>query len=449
MSESYDFLVLGGGSGGIAAAVRAASYGARAVVIESARLGGTCVNVGCVPKKVMWYGAELAHRIADAADYGFDVTLNGFDWSHLRRERDAYVTRLNGLYEARLERESIELVRGHGRFVGPRRVQVGERVIEGRHVLIAVGGQPRFPNIPGAELGISSDGFFELDARPQRVAVVGAGYIAVELAGIFAALGSHVSMILRRDLPLRGFDATLREMVAEYLEQDGVELLRVGEPTSLERGSDGRLTLNTRNKHSCGGLDQVLWAIGRDPRTKDLGLDATGLRAEADGIIAVDAFQNTAVPGVYAVGDVCGQPELTPVAIAAGRRLADRLFDGQSERRVDLSLVPTVMFSHPPLGTVGLSEEQARAQHGDAIKVYQARFNPMYHAFTREKRACVVKLITLGEDERIVGCHAIGAGADEMMQGFAVAMRMGARKRDFDDTIAIHPTAAEELVTLR
>jgi glutathione reductase (NADPH) len=449
MSESYDFVVLGGGSGGIAAAVRAASYGARALVIESGRLGGTCVNVGCVPKKVMWYGAELAHRIADAADYGFDLTLNGFDWSHLQRERDAYVQRLNGLYEARLERESVDLLRGRGRFVGPRRVQLGERIIDAAHVLIAVGGQPRWPAIPGADLGISSDGFFALTERPQRVAVVGGGYIAVELAGIFAALGSEVSMILRRDLPLRGFDHTLREMVAEYLQQDGIELLRVGEPEKLERAADGRLLLSTRSGHVEAGLDQVLWAIGRDANTLDLGLDAAGLTPTGEGTIAVDEYQNTAVQGVYAVGDVCGQPELTPVAIAAGRRLADRLFDGQAERRVDLTLVPTVLFSHPPLGTVGLSEEQARAQHGDAVKVYRARFNPMYHAFTQEKRACAVKLVTVGDDERIVGCHAIGAGADEMMQGFAVALRMGARKRDFDDTIAIHPTTAEELVTLR
>ena len=449
MSDSYDFVVVGGGSGGIAAAVRAASYGARAVVIESARLGGTCVNVGCVPKKVMWYGAELAHRIADAADYGFDVTLNGFDWGHLQRERDAYVVRLNGLYEARLQREGIELLRGHGRFIGPRRVQVGERIIDGAHVLVAVGGRPRFPAIPGAELGISSDGFFALSAQPRRVAVVGGGYIAVELAGIFAALGTQIALVLRRDLPLRGFDATLREMVAEYLQQDGVELVRAGEPEKLERGAGTGLTLTTRGGKRLEGLDEVLWAIGRDPNTRELGLDAAGVRTAADGTIEVDPFQNSCAQGVYAVGDVCGQPELTPVAIAAGRRLADRLFDGQSDRRVDLAVVPTVMFSHPPLGTVGLSEEQAREQHGDAVKIYQARFNPMYHAFTREKRACAVKLVTVGEDERIVGCHAIGAGVDEMMQGFAVAVRMGARKRDFDDTIAIHPTSAEELVTLR
>ncbi len=449
MSDTFDLVVLGGGSGGIAAAVRAAGYGARSVVIEPARLGGTCVNVGCVPKKVMWYGAELAHRIADAADYGFEVHLQGFDWGHLKRSRDAYVRRLNGIYEARLERESIELVRGTGRFVGPRQVQVGERVLEGRHVLVATGGRPRIPAVPGAQLGISSDGFFELEERPARVAVVGGGYIAVELAGIFAALGTRVSLVIRRELPLRGFDATLREMVAEYLQQDGVELLRAGEPEALTRGADGLLELSTRSGQLLRGLDQVLWAIGRDPNTAHLGLESAGVALGGGGTIHVDAFQNTSAQGVYAVGDVTGQAELTPVAIAAGRRLADRVFGGQPDRRLDYDLVPTVMFSHPPLGTVGLTEEQARERHGDQVRVFQARFNPMYHAFTREKRACAVKLVTVGEDERIVGCHAIGAGADEMLQGFAVAVRMGARKRDFDDTVAIHPTTAEELVTLR
>jgi glutathione reductase (NADPH) len=449
MSETFDYVVIGGGSGGIASAVRAASYGARALVIESGALGGTCVNVGCVPKKVMWYGAEMAHRLADAADYGFDVTVSGFDWAALKQRRDAYVHRLNGLYEQRFERESIELIRGHGRFLGPKRVQVGERVIEASHVLVAVGGQPHVPQIPGAELGITSDGFFELEQRPQRVVVVGGGYIAVELAGIFVALGSEVTLVIRRDKPLRGFDGTLREMVTEYLEQDGVRIVRDVEPTELKRSDDGSLQLTLNDGATLDGQDEVLWAIGRGANTLNLDLAAGGVATNDNGTVKVDKFQNTNVAQTYAVGDVTGQPELTPVAIAAGRRLADRVFDGQSESYLDYSLVPTVMFSHPALGTIGLTEEQAREAHGDEVKVYTARFNPMYHAFTEHKRACAVKLVTLGEDERVIGCHAVGAGVDEMMQGFAVAMRMGATKKDFDDTIAIHPTTSEELVTLR
>jgi len=450
MSESWDLVVLGGGSGGIAAAVRAASYGARAVVIESGRLGGTCVNVGCVPKKIMWNAAELAHRIADARDYGFDVSLQGFDWGHLKRERDAYVARLNGIYEARLERESIALVRGEAVLTGPRQVTVDGRAIEGSHLLIATGGRPRLPRIPGVELGITSDGFFELDALPRRVAVVGAGYIAVELAGILASLGTRVSLVLRKDEPLRTFDATLRALVVEYLEQDGIEIVPRAGPERLERDADGRLALHCHGGTVIDGLDHVLWAIGRDPATSGLGLEAAGLEPGPRGEIAVDAYQNTAVQNMYAVGDVTGRAELTPVAIAAGRRLADRVFGGQDGRHLDYDNIPTVMFTHPPLGTVGLTEEAARERFGDGdVKVYVARFNPMYHAFTSHKRACAVKLVTVGGDERIVGCHAVGDGADEMMQGFAVAVRMGARKRDFDDTVAIHPTTAEELVTLR
>jgi len=279
--------------------------------------------------------------------------------------------------------------------------------------------------------------------------VVGGGYIAVELAGIFAALGSEVSLVIRRELPLRGFDGTLREMVTEYLEQDDVRIVRNVEPASVSRDKAGALALELSDGATLGGLDQVLWAIGRTANTHDLALDAANVEARANGTVVVDKFQNTNVEQIYAVGDVTGQPELTPVAIAAGRRLADRVFDGQSDRYLDHSLVPTVMFSHPALGTVGSTEEQAREKYGDEVKVYQARFNPMYHAFTQHKRACAIKLVTLGSEERVIGCHAVGAGVDEMMQGFAVAIRMGATKKDFDDTIAIHPTTSEELVTLR
>ena len=448
MNDSYDFVVIGGGSGGLAAAGRAASYGARTLVIESGALGGTCVNVGCVPKKVMWYGAEMAHKLADAADYGFDVQVAGFDWGKLKQRRDAYVHRLNDIYAKRFENDGQDLIRGFGRLSGPGQVQVDDRIIDAKHILVAVGGQPRLPQIPGVELGITSDGFFELEQLPKRVAVVGAGYIAVELAGIFAALGSEVSLVIRREQALRTFDGTLRELVTEYLEQDGVNIVQQVEPQSLQRGDNGKLSLALNNGETIDDLDQVLWAIGRVPNTAQLDLPAAGVDTHANGTIIVDKFQNTNVDGIYALGDVTGQAELTPVAIAAGRRLADRVFDGQSDRHLDYSLVPTVMFSHPALGTVGLSEEDARAQFGEDVKVYKARFNPMYHAFTQHKRACAVKLITVGDNERVIGCHAVGAGVDEMMQGFAVAMRMGATKQDFDDTIAIHPTTSEELVTL-
>ncbi|MCB1741260.1 MAG: glutathione-disulfide reductase [Gammaproteobacteria bacterium] len=450
MSKTYDFLVLGGGSGGIAAAVRAASYGARCAVVESARLGGTCVNVGCVPKKVMWYGASLAHALHDAPGYGFSVDVRGHDWNKLKTERDAYIRRLNGIYADRFESSKIDLYEGHGRLVGPRSIEVNGETLNGEHLLLAVGGEPRMPDLPGVELGINSDGFFELESCPRRVAVVGGGYIAVELAGVLAALGAETELVVRRDLPLTSFDTMLREELKSQLEQNGVSIRAQANPTALKRVADGSLemTLDTA-PGVVVGLDQVIFAIGRVPRTGGLGLEQAGVELDAKGYVQVDPWQQTSAERTYAVGDVTGHFELTPVAIAAGRRLADRLFDGQTDRRLEYEMIPSVVFSHPPIGSVGLSEEEARAQHGDAVKVYKARFNSMYYAMTSHKHATAMKLVVVGPEERVVGCHIIGQGADEMLQGFAVAIRMGATKKDFDDTVAIHPTSAEELVTMR
>ena len=444
----YDYLVIGGGSGGIASAVRANRYGARVAVIEAGALGGTCVNVGCVPKKVMFYGSSIAHTLHDARDYGFEVDVKGFDWSVLQEQRDAYVSRLNDIYQRRLDTEGIDLIRGYARFCAPGCVEVDGTRYESEHVLVAVGGRPRPAQVPGAELGIDSDGFFGLKQQPRRVAIVGAGYIAVELAGVFAGLGSEVEMVLRRDLPLRGFDEMLRQSVAENLRSDGVTLNTGVSPAALVKTDSSTLRLELSNGSAIDNLDDVLWAIGRDPNTADLNLSAAGIELRENGTIVVDEWQNCSQARHYAVGDVTGQAELTPVAIAAGRRLSDRLFDAQTERKLDYDLVPTVMFSHPPLGTIGLTETEARERYGDDLKIYNASFTPMYHAFTSAKRPAALKLITAGADEKVVGCHVLGDGADEMLQGFAVAIKMGATKRDFDDTVAIHPTTAEELVTL-
>ena len=448
MDKEYDFIVIGGGSGGIASAVRARSYGARVAVIEAGRLGGTCVNVGCVPKKVMWYAADIAHSLHDARDYGFDVETKAFDWAFLKGQRDAYVARLNGIYAARLDKEDIDLYPAWGRFSGAHTVTVGADELTAQHILIATGGKPHWPDLPGAQYGISSDGFFELESLPDRVAVVGAGYIAVELAGVLASLGSKVTMVLRRALPLRGFDEMIREHIVAALQQNGVELLSENEPLAVHKTASG-LQLETRQGAKLDGLDCVLWAMGRGPNTSDLGLEHTSISQQVDSHLSVDEYQCTRASGIYALGDVTAQAELTPVAIAAGRRLADRLFDGQSERKMDYNLIPSVMFSHPPVGTIGLTEIDAREKYADAVSVYTSSFNAMYSAFTENKRQCFMKLITAGDEQRVVGCHVLGPGADEMMQGFAVAMRMGATKRDFDDTIAIHPTSAEELVTMR
>jgi glutathione reductase (NADPH) len=446
--KRFDLLVIGGGSGGLAAAQRAADYGASVAVAEDGPLGGTCVNVGCVPKKVMWNAASLAHGIEDAPGYGFTVDGVSHDWAQLKSRRDAYVARLNDIYLGNLERRRITLIPGTARFTGPGEVQVGQRPYRAEHIVVATGGRPEIPEVPGAELGITSDGFFELPRRPGRVALVGSGYVAVELAGVFRALGSEVSVLTRRDGVLRSFDPMLRECLMDQMRLDGVELATHAVPLGAGRDDDG-LFIQTEDARRFGGFDAIVWAVGRLPRTSELDTPRSGLRTDERGFIPTDDFQNTNVPGIYAVGDVTGRAALTPVAIAAGRRLADRLFGGQPDRHLDYGCVPTVIFSHPPIGTVGLSEVEAHARYGEDVRIYESRFTPMFHALTQRKVPAAVKLVTAGQEERVVGCHVIGHGADEMLQGFAVAVRMGATKSDFDDTVAIHPTGAEELVTLK
>lgn len=448
MSEHFDFLVLGGGSGGIAAAVRAAEYGARCALVESHKLGGTCVNVGCVPKKVMWYAASIAHVLEDSHDYGFELNGTRFDWGRLKASRDAYVARLNEAYRSRLDANDIAHIRGRGRFVGDRAVEVNGDRLSADHVLIAVGGAPAWPDIPGADLGISSDGFFELERCPERVVVVGGGYIAVELSGMFQALGAEVSMVIRRDLPLRGFDQSIRQALQDALKESGIEVLSETQVERVARNGEG-LSVDLTQGRRLDQVDTLLWAIGRAPSTDGLQLEIAGVETRNGGAINTDAYQNTSAECVYAVGDVTGHHELTPVAIAAGRRLSDRIFGGMEDRKLDYELIPTVVFSHPTIGTVGLTEAEARSKYGDAVRSYEVQFTPMYHAFTKKKHKTVMKLVVVGEEERIIGCHILGLGADEMLQGFAVAVRMGATKQDFDNTVAIHPTSSEELVTMR
>lgn len=449
MGEAWDLVVIGGGSGGLAAAQRAAEYGARVALVESARLGGTCVNVGCVPKKLMWYAADLGQALREAASYGFDAPVRGpHDWALLKAKREAYVGRLNDIYAGNLERRGIHLIRDRAHLAGLHLVAAGGELLEARRILIATGGYPLVPELPGAELGITSDGFFALERCPPRTAVVGSGYIAVELAGLLQGLGSAVRLFARHDAVLRRFDTVLQEAAAASLQEAGVELSWHSVPSALERRADG-LYLHTRDGAVHGPFDELVWAIGRLPASAGLGLEEAGVDTDDEGFITTNLYQETDVAHVYAIGDVTGREQLTPVAIAAGRRLADRLYGGMEGRHLDYSNIPTVVFTHPPLGTVGLSEAQARERFGAEVKVYQAGFTPMSHALAIHKPRARIKLVTAGEDERIVGCHIAGPGVDEALQGFAVAIRMGATKRDFDDTVAIHPTLAEELVTLR
>ena len=448
MTKHYDLLVIGGGSGGIATANRAARYGAKCAVIEGGRLGGTCVNVGCVPKKIMWNAAAINHTLARAREYGFGMGKHKFHWPLLKQARDAYIQRLNNNYGNGLASNHVTLIHGYARFIDAHTLEVNGAQFSADHIVIATGGRPVIPQTPGAELGITSDGFFELAKQPQRVAVVGAGYIAVELAGMLNMLGSEVSLLLRRGHFLDSFDAMLRETLMEDMVEAGISILTHHNVAEVRR-ENRALTLIFEDGGQLSGINSLIWAIGREPNTQALHLQAAGIATDARGYIPTDGFQNTSVANIYAIGDVTPSPALTPLAIAAGRRLADRLFGGMTERCMDYSSIPTVVFSHPPIGTVGLTEAQARDMHGDSVKVYQTRFTPMVDAFSPHPTKTAMKLVTVGEHEKIVGLHVIGEGADEMLQGFAVAIKMGATKQDFDDTVAIHPTSAEEFVTMR
>jgi glutathione reductase (NADPH) len=449
MSDSYDLLVIGGGSGGLAAAQRAAEYGARAAVIERGRLGGTCVNVGCVPKKVMWHAETLAHAFNDARDYGFAVPQEvAHDWAALKARRDAYVQRLNDIYARNLDNKDIPHIAGTARMLDAHTVTVGDRELSASHIIIATGGRPSVPAIPGAELGIDSDGFFELEALPKRVAIAGAGYIAVEFAGMLRALGAEVTLFFRYDSVLRSFDTMLQECLLEALADDGIRLAPRTTPAELA-GSAGDIRLRSEAGAEHGPFDCWIWAAGRVPETENLGLDAAGVATDKRGYVPTDACQVTNVEHIYAVGDVTGRAQLTPVAIAAGRRLADRVFGGMAGRHLSYDNIPTVIFTHPPIGTCGMTEAEAREQHGNEVKIYTADFVSLLYGVTDHKPRTRMKLVTVGKDERVVGLHAIGQGADEMLQGFGVAIKMGATKTDFDNTVAIHPTSAEEFVTMR
>ena len=445
--DNWDLAVIGGGSGGLACAQRAAEHGARVVLAEPGPIGGTCVNVGCVPKKLMYHAAELAHGIADAAGYGFDVALRAHDWRALKERRDAYVRKLHGIYLENLAKRGVTLLTERARIAGAGRVVIGTQEHGSRHIVVATGGHPVVPVIPGAGLGITSDGFFALERMPASVAIAGSGYVAAELSGVFAALGAKVTVLMRHDRMLRSFDEMLSRRLMAAMQADGIELVPDAAIGSLTAAADGR-RIALADGCTRGPFECVIWAIGRTPVSSGLGLETAGVAVGGGGEIVTDLRQDTNVAGIHAVGDVTGRAALTPVAIAAGRRLADRLFGGMTDRHLDYRNIPTVIFSHPPIGTVGLTEAQARAESGDHVAVFQGNFMPLYHGLTERRRRAEIKLVTVGPERRVVGLHAIGMGADEMLQGFAVAIRMGATKRDFDDTVAIHPTTAEEAVTL-
>ncbi len=438
----YDLLVLGGGSGGIACAVRAATHGAKVAVVEQQHLGGTCVNLGCVPKKVMWNAAHIQHLIHQAKDYGFTLDQKNFDWEYLVKQRQAYIERLRVIYQNRFKSLDISLFDGYGRLTTANTIQVNEQFLTAKHIVIATGGVPSMPNIEGIAHALSSDDFFALTEQPKKAAVVGSGYIAVELAGVLNALGAETHLFCRKPFPLTAFDKDIKSQFMTLATTAGIHIHTEHTPESLPNESTIQFNQDTHN-----GFDKIFFAVGRKANSQAIGLNDIGIQLDSKGKIIGDEFQTTNLTNHYALGDITHAPELTPVAIRAGRMLAERLFNDKAHAKLDARLTPTVVFSHPPIATIGLTEKQARAEYYD-IKIYRSTFNPMIDALSDTKHPTMMKLIVTGEDEKVVGLHMIGDGCDEILQGFAVAIKMGATKADFDATIAIHPTSSEELVTM-
>ena len=451
----FDLFVVGGGSGGVRAARFAAQRGVRVALAESGRMGGTCVNVGCIPKKLYSYAAEHAEGFADAQGYGWRLAAAPtLDWEALKRNRAQAIGHLNAIYEQLMAGAKVERMQGHAHLVDEHTVQV--RHEDGRMtqhsaatILIATGGQPWVPEVPGRELAITSDDIFDLPGFPRRLAVVGGGYIACEFASIFHGLGSEVTLLYRGAQILRGFDDEVRDFAAEEMRKAGVDIRVQADVQRIEAAGEARRV------HLKEGApveaDVVLYATGRRPRTADLGLQAVGVRQSESGAIVADEHFATSVPGIYALGDVVGRLELTPVALAEAMTLVDHLFGpapGKARRVMDYENVPTAVFTHPPIGTVGLSEAQAREKFGQ-VRIYRSDFRPLQHSLSGRSERTLVKLVVDDASDRVVGAHIVGADAGEIIQGFAVALKCGATKAQFDATIGIHPTSAEEFVTLR
>lgn len=447
--KQFDLIVIGGGSGGIASAVRAAKHGAKVAVVEQSYLGGTCVNLGCVPKKIMYNASLIAEGFHRASNFGFSPSTYKLSWNSLVSKRNAYIAMLRENYDKRFKQFKITSITGQGVFHDTHSIMVDGKIYQAPHIIIATGGEPAFPIIEGIQHTIDSDGFFALTKQPKKTAVIGSGYIGVELAGILNGLGSETHLLMRGDRPLSRFDSMLSDTLLEIMKQQGIHIHQQHRAQAIHLHSDGRKSVVCESGSIINNIDVIITAVGRKPRTVGLNLNQINVKLDPKGFVIVDEFQNTTVEGIYALGDVTDAPALTPVAIAAGRRLSDRLFGGQPEACLDYSNISTVVFSHPPVGTVGLTEEEAIKEYGESrIKIYTTRFNPMLDALNDVKTPTAMKLVTLGKEEKIIGLHVIGYSADEMLQGFAVAVKMGACKKDFDNTVAIHPTSAEEFVTM-
>ncbi|MYH69937.1 MAG: glutathione-disulfide reductase [Gammaproteobacteria bacterium] len=446
MSEyDYDLFVIGAGSGGVRAARMSGGFGAKVAIAEDRYLGGTCVNVGCIPKKLFVYAAHYAEDFNDAAGYGWQVSEPVFDWSVLLNNKNTEIKRLNGIYKNLLKRNNVVLYNGRAVIEGPNTVRVNGESLSARRILVATGGWPHIPNIPGREHVISSNEAFFLDTLPASVVIVGGGYIAVEFAGIFHGLGVDTTLVYRGDLFLRGFDGEMREFLAEQMHLKGIKLLFNSRIDSIEQ-QNGRYLVNTAGTETITA-DLVMYATGRRPNTDNLGLETAGVELNEKGAIRVDDEYRSSVPSIYAIGDVTDHMNLTPVATAEGTALANNLFNNQS-RRVDYRDVPTCIFSQPNLGTVGLTEQQARQEYAN-VEIYKSRFTSLKHTLTGSSEKTLMKIIVDKDTDKVLGVHMVGPDAGEIIQGIGIALKAGATKATFDATIGIHPTAAEEFVTMR
>ena len=446
--KHYDLLVIGGGSGGLAVSQAAAKHGKKVAVVDMGTIGGTCVNLGCVPKKIMWYAGEIAEYAALAETFGFALHAK-LDFKKLVAHRQKFIHTLNTIYSDRLKKSKITYIHGIAKFIDSKKIEVNKEIYSANHIVIATGTHPVKPNIPGAELGIDSDGFFALEKLPKKVVIVGGGYIAMELSSILNQLGSEVKVLIRKGKPFRNFDSMISEMLVETMSAQGVEFLTNHETEKIVSAANSKLTVHCNNKKIIKNIDAVIFAIGRKPTTSKLNLKAAGIKTNEKGYITTNKNEMTNVPRVYAIGDVAGKKLLTPVAVAAGRRLAERIFGKNKKYWLDYENIPTAIFTHPPAASVGLSEQDAITKYGkNKILIEKTHFNPLFYSLGKRKIPFQMKLISLKQNEKIIGCHLVGINADEIIQGFALAIKVGAKKKDFEDTVGIHPTSAEELLTI-
>ncbi|RON69221.1 glutathione-disulfide reductase [Pseudomonas fluorescens] len=447
MAYDFDLYVIGAGSGGVRAARFAAGFGAKVAVAESRYLGGTCVNVGCVPKKLLVYGAHFAEDFEQSAGFGWSLGEANFDWATLIANKDREINRLNGIYRNLLVNSGVTLHEAHAKITGPHEVEVNGERFTAKNILIATGGWPQIPEIPGHEHAISSNEAFFLKELPKRVLVVGGGYIAVEFAGIFHGLGANTTLLYRGDLFLRGFDGSVRKHLQEELTKRGMDLQFNADIARIDKQADGSLKATLKDGRVLEA-DCVFYATGRRPMLDNLGLENTDVQLTDKGFIKVDEQYQTSEPSILALGDVIGRVQLTPVALAEGMAVARRLFKPEQYRPVDYKMIATAVFSLPNIGTVGLTEEDAR-EAGHDVVIFESRFRPMKLTLTECQEKTLMKLVVDGKTDKVLGCHMVGPDAGEIVQGLAIALKAGATKRDFDDTIGVHPTAAEEFVTMR